>query len=85
MSRSKKKSEPPRGPCCAKVRRMETGEIVSCRTKHAPLRKLSGLLTSVTVFICASHLKRADIRGCKVRNVSGGGRVKCRVTGSSSR
>jgi hypothetical protein len=78
MSRSekKKKAKPPRGPCCAKVWRRDTLAILSCSTKNAPLRTLSGMLTSVTVFICARHLQRADIRDCKVRDVLGGVNVE---------
>lgn len=68
-----KKPKPPRGPCCAKVRRFETREIVHCSVKRAPLRKVSGMLATVTVFICARHLKRSDIRDCKYQTVKKGG------------
>lgn len=70
-----KRKKIPRGPCCAKVRKAETREIVHCSVKRAPLRKVCGMLSSVKVFICARHLKRADIRDCTYRTIRGGGEV----------
>lgn len=69
MPKAKKKPKPPRGPCCAKIRKRTTLEVVGCAVKRAPLRRVSGMLTSVKVFLCSRHVQRADIRGM----VMGGG------------
>ena len=55
-----------KGPCYAMTRNRVSGDLVSCPRVRVPLRKVTGLIASVEIFLCARHVQRADIRARKI-------------------